>query len=91
MSNNPKLNDLTKSISTKSIWQLWNKYVLKAGIERTRPHCARSTFITEAFKAGGDLQHIQKTARHSDPKTTESYNHNAMEHKNSASFKVSFG
>jgi site-specific recombinase XerD len=91
MSNNPKLNDLTKSISTKSIWQLWNKYVLKAGIERTRPHCARSTFITEAFKAGGDLQHIQKTAGHSDPRTTESYNHNAMEHKNSASFKVSFG
>lgn len=88
---NPKLNDLTKPISTKSIWQLWNKYVLKAGIERTRPHCARSTFITEAFKAGGDLQHIQKTAGHSDPRTTESYNHNATEHKNSASFKVSFG
>lgn len=91
MSNNPKLNDLSKPISTKSIWQLWNKYVLSAGIERTRPHCARSTFITEAFKAGGDLQHIQKTAGHSDPRTTESYNHNATEHKNSASFKVSFG
>jgi len=91
MSNNPKLYDFTKPMSTTSIWLLWQKYVKKAEIERTRPHCARSTFITEAFKAGGDLQYIQQTAGHSDPRTTISYNQSEMQHKNSASFKVSFG
>jgi len=91
MSNNPKLHDSSKAMSTTAIWQLWQKYVNLAGIERTRPHCARSTFITEAFKAGGDLQFIQETAGHSDPRTTVSYNQNVMQYKNSASFKVSFG
>ncbi len=91
MSNNPKLHDFTKHLSTTSVWLLWQKYVTKADVERTRPHCARSTFITEAFKAGGDLQFIQQTAGHSDPRTTISYNQNEMQYKNSASFKVNFG
>lgn len=91
MSNNPKLHDFTKHLSTTSVWLLWQKYVNKADVERTRPHCARSTFITEAFKAGGDLQFIQQTAGHSDPRTTISYNQNEMQYKNSASFKVNFG
>ncbi len=91
MSNNPRLHDFTKHLSTTSVWLLWQKYVTKADVERTRPHCARSTFITEAFKAGGDLQFIQQTAGHSDPRTTISYNQNEMQYKNSASFKVNFG
>jgi integrase/recombinase XerD len=91
MSNNPKLNDYTKSMNTRSIRRLWEKYTKKAGVERTNPHCARATFITKALKAGCDLQHVQHTAGHNDSRTTMSYNHSEVEYKNSASFKVSFG
>jgi site-specific recombinase XerD len=91
MSYNPKEYNLTKPMSTTSIYRLWQKYATKAGVERTNPHCARATFITKALKAGCDLQYVQHTAGHNDPRTTMSYNHNEIEHKNSASFSVSFG
>ncbi len=91
MSNNPKQNDTTKPMSTTSIWRLWQKYADKANLERTRPHCARATFITKALEAGCDLQHVQQTAGHNDPRTTMSYNHNQVQYKDSASFRVSFG
>jgi integrase/recombinase XerD len=91
MSNNPKFRDLNKPMSTVSIYQMWQKYADRAGVERTNPHCARATFITKALKSGCDLQHVQHTAGHNDPRTTMSYNHNEVEHKNSASFAVSFG
>ena len=91
MSNNPNLKDFSKTISTTSLYRLWQKYAAKAGIERTNPHCARATFITKALKAGCDLQHVQQTAGHNDPRTTKSYDHNEVDYKNSASFRVSFG
>jgi integrase/recombinase XerD len=90
MSNNPKQHDATKPMSTTSIWRLWQKYAAKANLDRTRPHCARATFITKALEAGCDLQHVQQTAGHNDPRTTMSYNHNEVQYKNSASFRVSF-
>ncbi len=91
MSNNPKLRDSAKPMTTTGIYNMWQKNSEKAGVERTNPHCARATFITKALKAGCDLQHVQHTAGHNDPRTTMSYNHNEVEYKNSASFSVSFG
>ncbi len=91
MSNNPRFRDLSKAISTTSLYLLWQKYAKKAGVERTNPHCARATFITNALEVGCDLRHAQDTAGHSDPRTTLSYNHSKNDYKNSASFKVSFG
>jgi integrase len=91
MSYNPKEHNLTEPMSATSIYRLWQKYAKKAGVERTNPHCARTTFITRALKSGCDLQYVQHTAGHNDPRTTMSYNHNEVEHKNSASFAVSFG
>lgn len=91
MSNNTKVHGFTKPISRVYLYKMWKKYASEAKVERTRPHCARSTFITSAFKAGGDPIHIQNTVGHSDIRTTVSYNHNETAHKDSASFKVSFG
>jgi integrase/recombinase XerD len=91
MSNNSKLYQTAKPMSTSAIRQLWHKYANGAGLERTRPHCGRATFITEAFNAGIDSRFIQETAGHSDPRTTMSYNHSKMQYKNSASFGVNFG
>jgi|GEM_PF-2002653 hypothetical protein len=91
MSNNSKLYQAAKPMSTSAIRQLWHKYANEAGVESTRPHCGRATFITEAFSAGIDSRFIQETAGHSDPRTTMSYNHNKMQYKNSASFGVNFG
>lgn len=91
MSNNPKLRDFIKPMTTTSIYRMWQKYAAKAGVERTNPHCARATFITKALSAGCDLQHVQYTAGHNDPRTTKSYDHGEVDYKNSASFRVSFG
>lgn len=90
-SNNPDLRNPSKPMTDTGIYQMWQKYAKRLGIERTSPHCARSTFITKALAAGCDLQHTQHTAGHSDPRTTMSYNLNETDYKHSASFSVSFG
>jgi integrase/recombinase XerD len=91
MSNNPTLHDFTKPMSGVSIWRLWQKYATKAGLEKTRPHCARSTFITKALAATNDVNRVRQTVGHNDVRTTISYDQRENEHKNSASFVVSFG
>lgn len=90
MSNNPKNFDITQPISGTSIWRLWQKYADKANLERTRPHCARSTFITKALTATNDVNRVRQTVGHNDVRTTISYDQRETEHKNSASFVVSF-
>lgn len=91
MSYNPKNYDFNRKMSTTSIYRMWQKYALKAGLVRTNPHCARATFITKALSTGCDLQYVQHTAGHNDPRTTKSYDHSEIDYKNSASFSVSFG
>lgn len=91
MSRNTTLQDFSKPMSDTGLYKMWQKYAARLGIERTSPHCARSTFITKALAAGCDLQHTQHTAGHSDPRTTMSYNLNETDYKHSASFSVSFG
>jgi len=90
MSNNPKLCDYSKPMSGVSVWKLWQKYAKMANLERTRPHCARSTFITKALAATNDLNRVRQTVGHNDARTTISYDQRETEHKNSASFVVSF-
>ena len=90
MSNNPKLCDFTKPLSGVAVWKLWQKYAKMANLERTRPHCARSTFITKALAATNDLNRVRQTVGHNDVRTTISYDQRETEHKNSASFVVSF-
>lgn len=90
MSNNPKLCDFSKPMSGVSVWKLWQKYAKMANLERTRPHCARSTFITKALAATNDLNRVRQTVGHNDARTTISYDQRETEHKNSASFVVSF-
>lgn len=90
MSNNPKLCDFAKPMSGVAVWKLWQKYAKMANLERTRPHCARSTFITKALTATNDLNRVRQTVGHNDVRTTISYDQRETEHKNSASFVVSF-
>lgn len=91
MSNNSQFYDTQRSIDTRSIRYIWHKYAGRAGLKRTNPHCARATFITKALAIGCDLQYVQATVAHNDPRTTKSYDHSEVEHKNSASLRVSFG
>ncbi|MBU6339713.1 MAG: tyrosine-type recombinase/integrase [Rickettsiales bacterium] len=90
MSNNPKLCDFSKPMSGVAVWKLWQKYAKMANLEKTRPHCARSTFITKALAATNDLNRVRQTVGHNDVRTTISYDQRETEHKNSASFVVSF-
>ena len=90
MSNNPNLYDITKPMSGVAVWKLWKKYAEKANLERTRPHCARATFITKALAATNDGKRVRDTVGHSDIRTTMSYDKSKFNAKNSASFVVSF-
>ena len=91
MSNNSKFYSKKTSIDTRAIRYIWHKYANLAGLQRTNPHCARATFITKALSLGCDLQYVQATVAHNDPRTTKSYDHSEVEYKNSASLRVSFG
>lgn len=91
MSNNPELYDLSKPMSGTSVYRLWKKYSERAKLERSRPHCARSTFITKALEATNDPKRVKETVGHNDIRTTISYDQRGADKKNSASFVVSFG
>jgi len=48
----------------------------EAGIEgRVSPHSLRHTHITEVLEAGAPLHQVQDSVGHSDPRTTQRYNH----------------
>ena len=91
LSNNPKLRDPSKSMTESGIYYVWKSYAKKLGIERSSPHCGRTTFITKAFDMGVDLRKTQETVAHANPGTTLSYCKSKAKYKNSASFSVSFG
>ena len=61
-------------MSGVSVWKLWQKYAKMANLDRTRPHCARSMFITKALSATNDLNRVSQTVGHNDARTAISYN-----------------
>lgn len=79
------------AITRTRFYQLFQKYARLAGLPgNVFPHVARATMITEAYGAGATGESIQRTVGHSSITTTESYNHTAKKHRESASFKVEY-
>jgi integrase/recombinase XerD len=91
MSNNPKRQSVTTPMSEYAVNRMWHACAKKAGVVRSHPHCARTTFTTTALENGADLKDVQGTLGHSDPRTTQSYYHEGINHSKSASLAVSFG
>ena len=78
-------------MSEYAVNRMWHKVADKAGVVGSHPHCARTTFATTALENGADLRNVKRSLGHNQIATTESYNHEGINHSKSASFSVSFG
>ncbi len=65
--------DLSKAMTSQSVYKLFLKRVSLAGVPHASPHDLRRTFITSMLELTGDLALVQSLAGHADPRTTIRY------------------
>ncbi len=60
-------------ISDRAVYDVVERRLRAAGLERLGPHGLRATFVTLALEGGAPLHMVQRAAGHADPRTTERY------------------
>ena len=74
-------------MSDRSLRYLWEKYKV---VEDSSPHYARATFGTRAFELGAELKEVQHYMGHSDPKTTQLYDHSSRDPSRAPSYLMRY-
>lgn len=70
------LNQRGGPLTRMSVWNIVNRYALKAGIEKNvYPHIFRHSFATHLLEGGADLRAVQEMLGHVSILTTEIYTH----------------
>lgn len=70
------LNQRGGPLSRMSVWNIVNKYAMKAGIKKNvYPHIFRHSFATHLLEGGADLRAVQEMLGHTSILTTEIYTH----------------
>ncbi len=70
------LNRFGRAFSRMGIWNIVQKYVLLAGVNRrVYPHIFRHSFATHLLENGADLRAVQEMLGHADISTTQVYTH----------------
>lgn len=85
-----KDNDPYRHLSRFEISNLWHKYSDFCGIKDSHPHCARATYITNAFENGADIMDIKDDAGHKQVRTTQSYVKSRVDVRRNAGLKVGY-
>lgn len=70
------LNQQGGPLSRMSVWNIVNKYAVKADIKKNvYPHIFRHSFATHLLEGGADLRAVQEMLGHTSILTTEIYTH----------------
>jgi integrase/recombinase XerD len=70
------LNQRGGPLTRMSVWNIVNKYAMRAGIEKNvYPHIFRHSFATHLLEGGADLRAVQEMLGHTSILTTEIYTH----------------
>jgi integrase/recombinase XerD len=70
------INQRGGPLTRMSIWNIVNKYAMKAGIKKNvYPHIFRHSFATHLLEGGADLRAVQEMLGHTSILTTEIYTH----------------
>jgi integrase/recombinase XerD len=70
------LNQRGGPLTRMSVWNIVNKYAMKAGITKNvYPHIFRHSFATHLLEGGADLRAVQEMLGHTSILTTEIYTH----------------
>ncbi len=70
------LNQRGGPLTRMSVWNIVNKYAMKAGIQKNvYPHIFRHSFATHLLEGGADLRAVQEMLGHTSILTTEIYTH----------------
>lgn len=85
-----------KPISGKSLRQILNRAVNRAGIKKSEarrysPHTMRATVATYLLnQVDASLEDVQRLLGHSNPSTTQKYNKRKKDHEQSPVYKIDF-
>lgn len=80
-----------KPLNTRQINNIFHEYARLANApDSVRPHSARATFITQALERKCPIEAVQRTVGHSKIATTQMYDKRHLNHRESASFAVSY-
>ncbi len=71
-------------MTDQAVMTMLRRRALQAGVATFSPHDFRRTFITELLSAGVDVLTTSRLAGHSDPATTQKYDHRSEDAKRKA-------